>query len=437
LADPSCYLLSWVRFAVAGGASRIGIRSGWRRVEMRFDGRPLSRGQLARPYDCLFDEAGAAEVRDRHLAVGLLSAFRLSPSAVTLTSGCGPDRHTLRAEAPDRDSLSAGGDPGQDTVLRVEWPFRMPDGVSIERQLDYVRYSGCWLCAVPVMVDGAEAERYHDSWAMFSFSANGVRGYLAPSPGSAESSLKIYVWSIYVCDIGVRLPWVQSSAQINCDRLQLDASHGGVIRDAAFEEVVAEVSTQTERMLLEQCSLQKQGFPDFNRLLLGGIPPGYWERYFLESGLCAPVWMQELSRVRILAAAPILGNRLRAGMERIQRVNREAYRTRWLREAALALRASSGDGAGASLRKALWDAPLYLGTDGSPFSLNELEARLLDRGRLPISGGPRTQASGRSVWCASEKDRESLAAFFEGTALDPPIKPDELSAPRPRRHPPA
>jgi len=422
LADPSCYLLSWVRFAVAGGASRIDIRSGMRRVELRFDGRPLSHKQLARPYDCLFDETTGAEARAPHLAVGLLSAFRLLPSAVTLSSGSGPERHTLRSEAPGRDSVCAGGDPGQDTVLRVEWPLRMPDGVSIQRQLDHVRYSGCWLCAVPVLVDGTEAERFQDPWAIHPFSENGVRGYLSPSPGSVESSLKINVWSIYVCRIDVRLPWAQISAQINCDRLQLDASHGGVIRDAVFEETLAEVSRQAKKMLLELCSLQNRSFPEFNRLLLDRIPPDHWRRYFLGGGLWAPFWMEELSRVRILASVPVLGERLRAGMEKIQRVNREAYRTRWLREAALGLRAPGGDGAGSSLKETLWDTPLYLGADGTPLSLNELETRLHTLGRLPISNSPRTSAGGNAVWCASEKDRESLSAVFGGTALDPAIR---------------
>ncbi|MFA5139848.1 MAG: hypothetical protein WC728_11510 [Elusimicrobiota bacterium] len=424
LDDPSRYALSWVRFAIASGASRIHISSRARSVEMRFDGRPLSRKQLAHPYECLFDETTDAEVRARHLAVGLLSAFRLSPSAVTLTSGSGPGRLALRAEAPGKDSVSAGRDPGPDTVLRVEWPLLMPKGVSIKGQLNHVRHSGCWLCTIPVMVDGTEAQRYQDSWAILPFSENGIRGYLSPSPRNKESHLRIYVWSIRVCGVDVRLPWAQISGDFNCDRLQLDASHSGVVRDAVFEEALAEVSRQAERMLLELCSLQKRSFPEFNRLLLDRIRPDYWKRYFREGELWAPVWMEELPRVLHLTAVPVLGDWLRAAMERLQRVNREAYRTRWLREAVLSLQAPSGDGAESSLKKALWDTPLYLGTDGNPLSMNELETRLPERGRLPIGYGPRTPGGGHAVWCASGEDRESLSAVFGETALDPASRPD-------------
>ena len=92
--EAQLFMLPWVRAAVAGGATRVGMslaKDG--NFMMNFDGQPV-RPDLADPTACLF--ADAPEPRLKQFAVGILAALRLDPQEVTLASGRGSERRCLK-----------------------------------------------------------------------------------------------------------------------------------------------------------------------------------------------------------------------------------------------------------------------------------------------------------------------------------------------------
>ena len=118
LGDPAMGFYFWVRCAVASRAARIDLRPGWTSFEVRFDGDPFTKTDLRDPYGALF---GAESTRRaKHLAYGLLWAFRLGGKGVSLTSGPAGGRLRLSAAALAGESLLPADDGETDTILRAE-----------------------------------------------------------------------------------------------------------------------------------------------------------------------------------------------------------------------------------------------------------------------------------------------------------------------------
>ncbi|MBI5200873.1 MAG: hypothetical protein HY925_04735 [Elusimicrobia bacterium] len=113
LEDPRAFLLPWLRFAQASGASSAKLHTMLGGLSVSFDGRPIGPARLADPFECFFGE----EDRAPDLVAGLLGALRLRPARLTLTS----EAARLTIDRWERQTLDTDPRPEAGTTLDVAW----------------------------------------------------------------------------------------------------------------------------------------------------------------------------------------------------------------------------------------------------------------------------------------------------------------------------
>lgn len=121
LADPEDFILAWLRCAAASGAKEIAMTQSFSGVELFFDGRAFSAGELSQPYQVLLEGGGDDAARGRHFAYGLLAVQRLNLGWVRVDSvgaqGTAKMAFSRSGKVPDQDELARPG-----TRIRVGWP---------------------------------------------------------------------------------------------------------------------------------------------------------------------------------------------------------------------------------------------------------------------------------------------------------------------------
>ncbi len=154
LPDSSSSTLFWIRCAAAGKARNISLSRGRSRLEIRFDGKPLTQAALIDPLGPLLEPEKVAP-RRRWMAVALLRLLRAKPEKIEITSGPPSRRFRLRMESAKDyaidDVLKART---ADTVITVKW-----DPLGTERSRSFLPepawfFNRCALVPARLQING-------------------------------------------------------------------------------------------------------------------------------------------------------------------------------------------------------------------------------------------------------------------------------------------
>ena len=304
--DPSLFMLPWVRAAVAGGATHIGMslaKDG--NFIMAFDGEPV-RPDLADPSACLF--ADAPDPRLKQLAVGILAALRLNPHEVTLTSGRAGERRCLKLGGSD-ETLEAVESENENTIL---WVLFLQDRLAEDWNRKV--FEACRASPVPMRIGDSDLAPFDGKDAVgLMIREGGRRVWLEPAePESA--SIQVFQHGVYVCDWkwpgGPLLP---ADGFIDDPALELNASQTGVVADhrrkaaeaallqAAGPLVAAVAGTQRERLLRLRGRLSERAWRKAWRIWVAGHNAYGWpepwakDKEDLEESAIATRWLKRVA----------------------------------------------------------------------------------------------------------------------------------------------
>ncbi|MBI2363263.1 MAG: hypothetical protein HYV15_07775 [Elusimicrobia bacterium] len=355
------FLLPLLRCAVAAGAKALALGKKARGLELRFDGEPFARAALADPYGALLNEDGARAAR--HLAVGLLTAFRTRPSRIVVESGADAERLRLCALSVREEALEPAPRGTHDTLIRVEWPLWR--GWKAARAALAAARGAAPLVPRGFYIEGASLKPAAPDWPEHGdFAAGGARGTLRlPAAGAAKSSVTFCQDGVAVETVETWLPWAQVDAWVEDPGLRLNASQSGVVEDESRRAALDAVAAASKEFLLEAA-----------RDLAKARPPG-------------------------AGAGSDWGRFARA--------------KDWLREACgrLLVKDPGADGDDPLLR-ALWDAPVLLDVCYRPLTLAELHAADPGGAAWSRSACPGNHPPGRIAWCPDAGSRALLKARF-------------------------
>lgn len=423
LPNPAAFALAWARCASASGASHFSVTAHAGVLTASFDGRPLTKAELEDPYRCLFEKRTPATDRNRQLAVGLLSVLRLKPSSILLTSGRGPERRRLRVESLESEAFEEAGE-GGDTVLTAAWPAL--SFAAAREAADLVR-AGCVLSELEISVDGVVLPRWTEAGEERQcFQDETARGWVAVPRDAAEDSELELCWHGTVIEkIRMKLPLVQVRGAVNDDGFTLNASQAGVVRDARFDAALKRLAEPSRALILSAArSLADDpaGPPledaYFRRLWRETLEEGR------EDGLSRPFDAVIGAAQALWTAASAFGS----GKEKEEALRRRAEAVRWLRRlCARRLRPRGKPSKDAALN-ALWSAPLYVGADGFPLSLDELAAQQKRLSYIPFCAEPAPGLSlpFRPLWSVSAGEAELPGRLLASPTRDVTATVEEL-----------
>ncbi|MFA5137659.1 MAG: hypothetical protein WC728_00385 [Elusimicrobiota bacterium] len=366
LPDPTQYLLCWVRTACAAGAPEIRIGVSPEGLEMRFNGEPFAYDELKDPYAALFGSSGGRSAALRHLAYGLLAALRTVPESITVASGTGKGRALLEVSSLSLDRVERVEEEAAGTVIRV---IRPKDG-TVSKALGHIRGSTS-MCPAEVFIRDERAAPLRDveEALCVSVEEDGVRALLwVPEELAARSRVELHVLGVWVDTVELELPAAQVWGRVNDDRLQLNASLTGVVRDDRYRAVVNRLPRAAERLVMGVSSRLGESLPKTARLLR-------------QDEVARLVWAERMTRGAgsvggdILHALSSLLSRIRKPQRtpELASVDQDALAVRWLRDLCGRTLADAEQDESIPLKKTLWNAPLYLSMAGTPLTLKELE----------------------------------------------------------------
>ncbi|MBI4423927.1 MAG: hypothetical protein HY554_09385 [Elusimicrobia bacterium] len=408
--------LAWLRAAVAAAGTRIAVTSFSTALELRFDGRPFSELELEEPFGALFDEE--AHPAYRFLAFGLLGACGQGAATVSIVSGKGSGRRELVATGLKDYSTRPAEQPGSDTRIHLRG---LAEGQG-DRLAAWIE-ERCLLAPVPITVNERLLAPYPGETPReaVAFEADGIRGRLQPYlPPDGRSRGRLYVYGVGVenalLDAGPAAVW----AEVNDDRLALDASHARIARNDRFRLVQGMVREAAQTLHQQVASGHRRQLRTAGKSLARderlarawrqglGDAAGDEKPGFLEQVLAA-----------LGAARPGAGGRDEASFAAVRKT---ASRTRWLREASeRGLQGWSKRAAKPSEAwKPLWTAPLFLSWKARPLSLLELRTTLERTGHVAWAQAPLrvdVPAADAVVWAVCPQDRHALQRLFPDASL--------------------
>ncbi len=435
--DPAMFLLPWIRCAVASGATKITIQidAAKTHLTMSFDGRPFGEGELNDPYGCLLDESTPENARNRHLAVGILAALRLSPAKLTVTSGMDSERRCLQIESLEQETLGEANESSHGTVLEVmfldhwmNWKAALESVVRrypVEFRAARLKFTKPAGLQKKVEREASPQERS----LQYKFSDGKSRGWVEVPNDTAQSlsTIRLYQHRVLVEEFEYELPLVSVPivASVNNDHFTLNASQSGVVRDKHFKATMQIVANQVKPLLAQvgrdQAKTLKSLFRAHNKFniwrrnkaprLSDGENLGFflalWGAFFL------PILGVFLFATELLKPSSSPST---LPSEDIQKALRG---TMWVRKACTHLLHEYDSDRTTPERKTLWETPIFLGVDGTPLSLATLELQRRKLGSIPISTTRRGRETRKKVvWCVAEEDRDDLEKFFPGQIWD-------------------
>ncbi|MBI5596108.1 MAG: hypothetical protein HY928_08480 [Elusimicrobia bacterium] len=351
------FLLPLVRCAAASGAGTLSLKRSAGALELRFDGEPLARAALSDPYGALLNEDGGRPAR--HLAVGLLTAWRTRPARVLVESGLGAERLRLRALSVREEAVEPAAPGARDTVVRVEWPL-WRSWKPARAALATARQA-CPMVPRGFYAEGSSLKPAAGDWPEQSdFAAGDARGTLRlPEAGASKSTVTFCLDGVAVETVQTWLPWAQVHAWVEDPGLRLNASQSGVVEDERRRAALDAVTAASKEFLLEAA-----------RDLAKARPPG---------SVAGSDW------------------------------GRFARAKDWLREACARLLVKEpGADSADPLLSALWDAPVLLDVCYKPLTLAELRAP--GGAAWSRSACPGEHPPGRIAWCPDAGSRALLKA---------------------------
>lgn len=403
--EPGMHLHAWMRCAAAAGATRVSLKVSRGELALQFDGRAFTKDELSDPYSPLFIE-GRPDERRRELALGLLTALRAG-GRVVIDSGSGSERTRLTVpelgrEAASRTSGSTGG-----TLLTARWkPAGSGRGPSVSECRDLFA-----LHPARITLNGTSLPESPAPAGSEAFKRGAARGWLRADTGveGLGSRLWVYKHGVRVCSVEASLP-VPVTGLVNDDRLSLDLSRTGLIRDRRWAKVDRLLGEAALRLLHRVMREQTARLPKLPGHLAHPECLEAWrDRSAYASSMRDPWSPEEVTR-SLLKTHRLSPPKTRKLLLRMQW---DGWRGDWLHRAARSLQSAKDPRAADALR-ALGRVPMFLRADAGVMTLDEADALAEREGSIPFSRKPRKSPGQDSptIWCPSPDELSWLRARF-------------------------
>jgi hypothetical protein len=420
-ADETQYLASWLRAAVASGATSIRCEVHGGRFSLRFDGKPFGLADLQNVYDALFEEQAGSRGR-RYLALGLVSALRGGRTTVSVTSGQGGSRHRFTAQSPLSEAVREHPEREADTVIAMEGRGA-PKLSEVKAWTSRMGHS-----PVEVLVNGsggpARASAEPDEPALWVSLAD-IRGFVRPLLRGKASRLSLFVYGVLAEDVEADLGPAHVHADLSCDELSLDASQAKVVRNERFLELQAFARNAARQLFSDSLLGHRRRLREAGKALLHYRPLlTDWREVFKTK---EPARLEFHGPIPALVLSLIDGDLQAPPPPEVREAVRETAKvTRWLREASV--RATAGwRSRRQKPSEALapgWTASIFLDWKAKPLSLAELRSAfesdgLLRWSRQPLKAAESFFGQAPVLWLLSEEERSgALAAFGPDSLVD-------------------
>ena len=412
LPNPAGFGLVLLRCAAASGATYFNSRWENGHLLFEFDGRPFPAAELRDPYRPLFEDHTALLERNRLLAIGLLSALRYQPKKILVRSGRALQRASLVVSSIEKEELVDGGGLGGDhTVIAVETSVPIPEVSKLLLECTA-------LTTLHLSIDGKNLAPWRERApaGALAFEDPGSRGWVAPPDGELRhSTIDLFVRGALVERVTVKLPVAQVRAALNHDGFALNASQSGVVRDEPFKQALLRLQAPAQELVLRCAATLAATMNSVGGRL---VDPALRRRWAEVLELGRKRDMDALGAIVQGASRLVLSMRLSeprsAELQEIEGVARSA---RWLRQIA-AERKAKWRLKGGPLDEALRACPLFIGADGLPLSVNELEKQHAAVGYLPYSRELGTGLPLRALWTVLPGEENTAEALIGGPARD-------------------
>ncbi|MFH1723673.1 MAG: hypothetical protein ABII00_03515 [Elusimicrobiota bacterium] len=381
------FALSWLRCAIAAGASSVRLSGKAGGFSIRFKGKAFTAEDLDRVYDGVL--GGGSDGRLKELGLGLLTALRSEPASITVVSGEGGARVRLELAKLGGETVSPEKGSDADTVVSVRWgrASRAPDWRGL-----LARERVCALAPCPVLIDDAELPRLPCPPDAAAFAQGKARGWQRPWPFSehGESRLWIYRHGVLVQETTLELP-LPVLGLVEDAKLSLDIAQSHVVREARWGKLLRLLGREELRLLRKVLAGHERDFTGLPERLEPAAAFADWtSRGSWQNLLGTPEgWDAEELQERPLARAGLI--------------------TDWLHRCAANLAAAK---AGGPERESLEAAPLFLTPGGGTASLAEVRATHERLGTVPYSLRRGTGLEPGTLWCPSPRELGWIRLHF-------------------------
>ncbi|MFH2005993.1 MAG: hypothetical protein ABI333_05335 [bacterium] len=301
LADPHEYVLELVQAAVLMGATRIRFDIDADDMWMRFDGRPFSQEDFDGLYGSLFarEHTPQNDAR-RELALGTNAAMALNPRYVRAVSGDGKQGAWLELRPGQDDTFGELEEPVLGTEIHVKSRFRpglmvqfvqnlkgvLPEEETLRRR--------CSLSQVAIDLEGkvlSQGLSLPGAVGVVKLEGEGVTGLAGFDPQRKKGALLTLVKDgVLITRHELKASADGFVAVVDAQALRKDVSQGDIVRDQAYERLLAKLRDAGQRSLIQICrsvqqaeaSVVADGPSTGMHVAQDGIPLG-WARVLLKS----------------------------------------------------------------------------------------------------------------------------------------------------------
>jgi hypothetical protein len=412
LADARMYMLPWVQAAVAAEAEFIRFRGGGGELVMEFGGRAWTPEELGDPYRWLFEEdADGRFARNRALAIGILSALRLSPRAIAISSFQDGVETVLRIKDPTSERVErapydpaalksgAGGGPAPSLRIRVGLFPPYPE-------LDYVRRA-CRHCPVRITAGTETLNPEPEGEGIFrrAFVDGRFSGALWLSPTAlADSRIDLVAHGVTTTGETLRLKSLQVCGFVRNDDFRKSLSQMTVVKDELYQKAFELVRLQADALLADAVAELKTA----DLAAVGQALRRTQNRWRWMPWLGRSLGETLLYGVEDTLSAP---ERDSAGGEAIARTS---LLVAALRTACLLRKDEMLSESAAPVARDLGNAGLLFDTQFRPLSVFALRQQSRWMGQVPYSRSPSPTPTTLAAFVLRDEDLEFLKSFFEG-----------------------
>ena len=433
LPDARLFFLSWIRAAVAGGATMIHIRERQSGYELAFDGLPFGPEELRDPYACLFEMWDPRTARNRYLAIGLLSILRLKPKGVTIGSKSNKRSVEVAIDSLEKEPKFNAQSPlmsstrfersDRFTVIRfVHDRFPGIDGENDLTRLNHL----CAMVPIPMTVFDRKYDSFPGIEKSGAFSdesrVGDCRVWIRIPELSKEAPMThFYTLGVWVETVSpdstesagaAPLPFV---SYINDDQFTLNASQSAVVRNQSLQNRLRqldrlEMDCFNRRMPAMADQMRKFGREMRTPEVLYYCKDKFGPAYDLGRAMLPDYVPGSHTGEWAVIPKKEVDGRAMAVLYRYCRL------IDWFLSAAEQFLSDYSIDRSNPFKKTLWETPICLGVDGEPLSLKVIDKATGRMDEVPVSTLPILEhllEPPTMVWLITQLEEKFLIRFFQ------------------------